>query len=73
MKTNDKQLTNQFCVNLDQETADLLRRLADTYQRKPSELLRLVSVPQLLKLWQEIQREEHPENQASPTLARFTK
>ena len=66
-----KKLNNQFCINLDDETAQQVEKIADYYQRKPAELLRLLLAPVLRNEWATIQRQEHPENQAAPTLARF--
>ena len=70
MKTTEK-LKNQFCINLDDATAQQVERIAEHYQRKPSELLRLILAPALRNEWAAIQREQHPENQAAPTVARF--
>ena len=66
-----KKLTNQFCINLDDATAQQVEQIAEYYQRKPAELLRLLLAPVLRNEWATIQRQEHPENQAAPTLARF--
>ena len=73
MKTNEKQLTCHYCVNLDQATADQLEKIAAYYQRKPSELIRLLLEPVLRDHWAKMQQEEHQENNQAPTLARFTK
>ena len=62
MKTNEKQLNNSYTVNLTDEQSQLLEKIAEHEQRKPRELLRLLLVPQLLKAWAEIQRQEHQEN-----------
>ena len=45
MKNN--KLTNQITVNLDQEAAQMVQYLAEYYQRKPAELVRLLLVPTL--------------------------
>ena len=55
-------LQNQFTVNTDTETAELINRIAEHYQRKPAELLRLLLLPVLLDEWAKIQTVEHPEN-----------
>ena len=73
MKTNDKQLTKQYCINVDENTARMVELIADYYQRKAGELLRLLLAPILANEWAKIQRQEHPENKQEPTLARFTK
>lgn len=70
MKTTRK-LQNQFTINTDDETAQQILKIAEYYQRKPAELLRLLLAPALRNLWANIQRQEHPENQAAPTVARF--
>ena len=70
MKTT-KKLNNQFCINLDDATAQQVEAIAEAYQRKPAELLRLLLAPVLRNEWAKIQREEHPENREPLTLARF--
>ena len=40
-------LKNQITINLDQEAAQMVEYLANHYQRKPAELLRLLVVPTL--------------------------
>ena len=70
MKTVEK-LKNQFCINLDDATAQQVEAIAEAYQRKPAELLRLLLAPVLRNEWAKIQREEHPENREPLTLARF--
>lgn len=55
-------LNNQFTINLDQDAAELVEKLANLYQRKPAELLRLLVLPQLSNEWAKIQAIEHPEN-----------
>lgn len=67
-----KKLDNQFCINLDHDTAAMVERIAEHEQRKPAELLRLLLIPALRKKWVEIQTQEHPENQAVPTVPKFT-
>ena len=57
-----KKLTSQFCINLDDDTAQMVERIAEHEQRKPAELLRLLLIPALRKKWAEIQTQEHPEN-----------
>ena len=70
MKQANK-LTRQYCLNVDEPTADQIEKLAELYQRKPAELLRLLLVPALCREWAKIQKQEHPENKTEPTLARF--
>lgn len=66
-----KKLKNQYCINLDDATAQQVEQIAEYYQRKPAELLRLLLAPVLRNEWATIQREQHPENKQAPTLARF--
>ena len=72
MKTANK-LTRQFNINVDEPTAEQIEKLADYYQRKPSEFLRLILAPVLRDYWAQMERQEHPENKQAPTLARFKK
>ena len=72
MKTT-KKLDNSFTINVDQPTAEQIEKLAQYYQRKPSEFLRLILAPVLRDYWAKMQREEHPENKQEPTLAIFKK
>ena len=67
-----KKLNNQFNINVDDDTAQMVERIAEHEQRKPAELLRLLLIPALRKKWVEIQTQEHPENQTTPTVAKFT-
>ena len=59
-----EKLKNQITINLNDESAALVQKLAEIYQRKPAELVRLLVVPRLCDLWAEVQRQEHPENRA---------
>ena len=68
---NNNKLIKQFTINTDEETAQQIEKIAEYYQRKPAELLRLLLAPALRNEWATIQRAEHPENQEPPTLARF--
>jgi hypothetical protein len=66
-----KKLNCCYSVNVDEDTAKMIEVIAEQEQRKPRELLRLLLKPALLNKWAEIQRQEHPENQAAPTVAKF--
>ena len=68
---NNNKLNKQFTINTDEETARQIELIAEYYQRKPRELLRLILAPALRDLWAKMQREQHPENKQAPTLARF--
>ena len=68
---NNNKLTKQFTINTDEETANQIERIAELYQRKPAELLRLLLGPALRNEWAKIQRQEHPENTEPLTVAIF--
>lgn len=70
MKTTNK-LEQQFCIKVDQATASQIEKLANYYQRKGGEFLRLILAPVLRDYWAQMQREQHQENKQAPTLARF--
>lgn len=55
-------LKNQITLNLDDDSAELVQLLAEYYQRKPAELVRLLLVPVLVDQFAKIQRQAHPEN-----------
>ena len=55
-------LKNQITINLNDEAAELVQILADYYQRKPAELVRLLLVPVLVDQFAKVQRQTHPEN-----------
>lgn len=63
METNKKQLDNIYSIRLDDETSAQLEKLAKLYQRKPSELIRLLLVPTLIKEYAKLQFLDHKENQ----------
>lgn len=67
-----EKLKNQFTINTDDATRAQIEKIAEYYQRKPAELLRLLLAPALRNEWAKIQQQEHPENNAAPTVARFT-
>lgn len=66
-----EKLKNQFTINLDEGAAALVQKLAEIYQRKPAELLRLLLLPQLCNEWAKVQRIEHPENRQPFTPVRY--
>ena len=51
-------------VNLTDEEMTLLNRIAEMYDRKPSELARILLNRATLAEWCDIQNKEHPENLA---------
>lgn len=72
MKTINK-LDKNYCIRVDKETSNQIEKLAQYYQRKPADLLRLVLAPALCDLWAKMEQEQHQENKERPTLARFKK
>lgn len=64
-------LKNQFTINLDDETAQKLEKLAELLQRKPAELLRLLVVPSISESWIKWNLDQ-PENQHQPQEAHYT-
>ena len=63
MKINKDQLDKSYTINLTNEQAEMLEKIAEHEERKPRELLRLLLKPILTQKWVEMQREEHPQNQ----------
>lgn len=66
-----KKLNQVYTINVDEETAQLIERIAELEQRKPRELLRLLLKPALIRRYAEIQKLEHQENNEPPTVAKF--
>lgn len=64
-------LDNNYTLHLDTDTSNLIEKLAQYYNRKPCELLRLILVPQLIQEWAKVQATEHQENQTKLEQARF--
>jgi len=72
MRTKEK-LTRNITLHLDEPTAQQVETLAEYYNRKPAEFLRLILAPTLRQYWAEMERNEHAENRQEPTLATFRK
>lgn len=70
MKQENK-LSNNYTIHLDDVTREQVEKIAQYYQRKPSELLRLLLIPCLCREWAKIQIIEHPENGEMMTIAKF--
>lgn len=66
-----EKLTRHYCVSIDEDNGRMLEAIAELYQRKPAELLRLLVLKPLRDEWAKVQREEHPENKEQPQPARF--
>lgn len=58
-------------VNLTDEEINLLNKIAELYERKPSELARILLNRATLAEWQNIQSKEHPENLAPFSVPKF--
>ena len=58
-------LKKQFTINLDDDGARLVEYLADIYQRKPAELLRLLLIPELEKRFADVMTQQHPDNKSA--------
>lgn len=70
MKTTNK-LSVNICVRVDQETSQMIERLAKYYNRKPADLVRLVLVPALCNQWARMEQEQHQENKEPLQVAKF--
>lgn len=68
---NNKKLLKQFTINTDEDTAQRIETIAEHYQRKPAELLRLLLAPVVLNEFIKVTNQEHPENTNAPQLAIF--
>ena len=68
-----EKLKNQFTINLNDEDAQKLKALANYYNRKPCEILRLLAQPQILKEFIKMNCELYPENKNTPQKAIFKK
>lgn len=53
---------NQFTINLNDALKRQIIILADAYQRKPADLLRLLVTPAIINAYADLQRLEHPTN-----------
>lgn len=71
MKQDNEKLTNNYTIHLDDATRDQVEKIAQYYQRKPSELLRLLLVPILINEYAKIQQQEHQENNEPMRAAKF--
>ena len=57
-----QKLNNSITINVNDETRAEIEKIAEFYQRKPAELLRMLLVPVLTRQYAIIQRAAHPEN-----------
>lgn len=70
MKITNK-LNKQITINFDEATYKQIDIIAQHYQRKPAELLRLLLIPILINQYVTIQRATHLENTQPLTQAIF--
>ena len=52
----------QYTINVDENHAALIEKLAAHYKRKPAEMLRLLLEPVLVEEYAKTQRQAHKEN-----------
>ena len=64
---------NQFTINLNDDLKIQVLKIAELYQRKPAELLRLLLTPAIINEYAKIQRVVHPENAQPLTEAKYIK
>ena len=55
-------LQNQFTINFDDDYKTLINKIAEYYQRKPAELLRLLLIPVLHNEYSKIMADQYPTN-----------
>lgn len=55
-------LNNQYTLNFDNDIKSMIEKLADYYQRKPAELLRLLLIPSIMDQYAKLNIINHPEN-----------
>ena len=67
-----QKLKNQFTINLNDDAALLVAQLAEYYNRKPAELLRILVSPVLFAEFAKIQTIQQP-NTNAPTVAKYKK
>lgn len=72
MKTSAK-LKYAITINLDEALYNEVKIIADYYQRRSADLLRLLLKPIIINEYAKIQRATHSENRQPMTEARFTK
>ena len=72
-KKNEKMLKNdnQYTINVNDNVAALIDKLASYYNRKPAEFLRIILLPILSDEYSKIMTIVHPENKSALEEARF--
>jgi len=66
-----QKLTNSITINVDDATRAEIEKIAQYYQRKPAEMIRLLLIPALTRQYAIIQRLQHTENTQPLTPAIF--
>lgn len=64
---------NSFTINLNDDLKNQVLKIAEIYQRKPAELLRLLLAPAIINEYAKIQRAIHPENAQPIQEAKYIK
>lgn len=64
---------NAITINVSDDVRAEIDAIAEYYQRKPAELLRLLLVPVIVKEYADIMIKKHPENDAQASPAIFKK
>lgn len=59
---NKSKLLNKYTINFDDDIKNMIEFIADSYQRKPAELLRLLLTPTIQNEFIKLMQEKHPEN-----------
>lgn len=59
---NKNKLNNQYTINIDDDIKNIIEKTAAYYNRKPSELLRLLLIPCILDEYAKININSYPEN-----------
>lgn len=54
--------TKHYTINLTEQEAELIERIALETNRRPAEVLRLLVLPPAFKWWRDFNNREHPEN-----------
>ena len=72
MKTS-KKYNHAITINIDDALYNEVQILAEYYQRKNADLLRLLLTPVIIDAYAKMQREKHPENKSALKRATFRK
>lgn len=64
---------NVYTINLSDDLKNIITRLADYYNRRPADLLRLIITPALIDAYAVMQQQQHEKNNEPWTVAIFKK